>query len=196
MVRSVIRSRLVSVTAMGASGWHARVSYQDDISAALQQARRDAYRRGDFYRMSPNEKARAMDEEEYVAWGIAQIKASVPPELADLEWSGDEHRIEWRAAQVVVTGPDSLLDAQPFSGTHSVIDMTDVADEPGHTMVSPAPQEYLMELFGTTEPTVAAIEAAIEAHAIHGFNRWHGMYLIGYVDNKPVEIFFVGHSGD
>ncbi|MEU7867374.1 hypothetical protein [Dactylosporangium sp. NPDC049140] len=181
---------------MGASGWHARVSYQNDVRAALQQARWDAYRRGAFYRESPNEQARALGEEEYVAWGIADIKASVPPELAGLEWSGDQHRTEWRAAQVVVTGPDSLVDAQPFSGTHSVIDMTGVADEPGHTMVAPAPREYLMELFGTTQPTVAAVEAAIEAHAMHGFGRWHGMYLFGYADRKPVEIFFVGRSGD
>src|SRR5262245_4975929 len=69
---------LVSVATMGASAWHARVSYQDDIGAALQQARWDAYRRGDFYRESPNEEARAMGEEEYVASGIAYIKASVP----------------------------------------------------------------------------------------------------------------------
>lgn len=172
------------------------MSYQDDVGAALQQARWDAYRRGDFYRLPPNEKARAMGEEEYVAWGIAQTKASVPVELADVEWTGDEYRDEWRAAQVVVTGPDSLLEAQPFAGTHSVIDMTQVADQPGYSVVSPTPQEYLMELFGTTRPTVAAIEAAIEAHAIHGFARWYGMYLVGYAGDKPAEIFFVGHSGD
>jgi hypothetical protein len=187
---------LVKVAGMGASAWHARVSYQDDIGAALQQARWDAYRRGDFYRMPPNEKARSMGEEEYVAWGIAQTRASVPAELADVEWSGDEHRDEWRAAQVVVTGPDSLVDAQPFSGTHSVIDMTHVADEPEYSAVSPAPQEYLMELFGTTRPTVAAIEAAMERHALDGFGRWCGMYLVGYTDDMPTDIFFVGYSGD
>jgi hypothetical protein len=53
-----------------------------------------------------------------------------------------------------------------------------------------------MELFGTTQPAVSAVEAAIEAAAIHGFGRWHGMYLLGYADNAPAAIFFVGHSGD
>jgi hypothetical protein len=172
------------------------VSYRDDIAAALEEARWDAYRRGDFYRMSSNERARSMGEEEYVAWGIAQTKASVPPELADVEWSGDEYRDEWRAAQVEVTGPDSLLEAQPFSGTHSVIDMTWVAAEPGHGAVAPAPQEYLMELFGNTQPAVAAVEAAVEARAVDGFARWQGVYLVGYVQSRPAEIFFVGHSGD
>lgn len=181
---------------MGASAWHARVSYQPDIGAALQQARADAYRRGDFYRHRPNEQARSMSEDDYVAWGIAQTKASVPPELADLEWSGDEYRDEWRAAQVVVTDADSLLEAQPFSGAHSVIDMTYVASEPEVHAVAPAPAEYLLGLFGTTQPPSAAIETAIDEHRISGFARWQGMYLIGYSDAEPREIFFVGYSGD
>jgi hypothetical protein len=96
----------------------------------------------------------------------------------------------------VVTSPDTLLQAQPFSGTHSVIDMTHVADEPGYNAVSPALPEYLMELFGTTQPAVPVVEAAIEAAAMHGFGRWHGMYLLAYADNAPAAIFFVGHSGD
>src|SRR5690348_7057209 len=91
IVRS--RDRILSV---GASAWHARVPYQHDIGAALEQARWDAYRRGDYYREPPNEEARAMDEEEYVARGVAWIKTSVPADLADVEWSGDEFRAEWR----------------------------------------------------------------------------------------------------
>jgi hypothetical protein len=47
----------------GASAWHARVPYQPDIGAALQQARWDVYRRGDYYREPPNEMARSLDEE-------------------------------------------------------------------------------------------------------------------------------------
>ncbi len=137
-----------------------------------------------------------MGEEEYVDRCIARIKASVPPDRADVEWSGDEFRGGWRAAQVIVTSPDTLLEAQPSAGTHSVIDMTRVADEPGYNVVAPAPPEYLMELFGTTRPAVSVVETAIEGAAIHGFGRWHGMYLLAYVDNTPAMIFFVGHSGD
>jgi len=172
------------------------VPYQHDVGAALQQARWDAYRRGDYYREPPSEEARAMGEEEYVAGCIAWIKASVPADLADAEWSGDQFRHQWRAARVVVTSPDTLLEAQPFSGTHSVIDMTQVADEPGYNTVAPAPPEYLLELFGTTQPAASAVESAIEAAAMHGFGRWHGMYLLAYADGAPTEIFFVGHSGD
>jgi hypothetical protein len=184
------------IIAMGASGWHARTSYQDSIDAALQQARLDAYNRGDFYRRPPNEQARSMGEEEYVAWGIERTKASLPPELADAEWSGDEYRDEWHAARIVVTGPDTLLSSQPESGTHSVIDMTHVADKPTYNAVAPASVNYLQELFGTPEPAVTAIEDAIAAGRIDDFGRWCGIYLIGYQDGRPDTIFFVGHSGD
>jgi len=180
---------------VGSSAWDARVPYQDEIGAALKQARQNAYDQGDFYRVSSADMARSMSEEDYLAWGVAQLKAVFPD---DDTWqpTGQEHRDEWRAAQVVVSGPDSLLESQPFSGTHSVIDMTHVADEPDYSAAAPPPAEYLRELFGTTEPSVAEIEAAINEHRLHGFGRGHGMYLIGYEEGKPKEIFFVGHSGD
>lgn len=128
-----------------------------------------------------------MSEEEYVAWGMDQVSGGADP---------DQFRQAWRAAHIVVTGPDSLLASQPESGTHSVIDMTHVADRPGFGAVAPAPAELLHEVFGTTQPTVAAIQNAIEENRIYGFRSWHGMYLIGYRDGEPDEIFFVGYSGD
>jgi len=81
---------LVTVAVMGASERSARSSYRHDISAALLEARWDAYKRGDFYRVAPDEQARSMSEREYVAWGIEQTKASAPAEVAGLEWGGDE----------------------------------------------------------------------------------------------------------
>ncbi len=92
--------------------------------------------------------------------------------------------------------PDSLLRAQPFSLTHSVIDMTHVADQPEYAAVAPAAEQHLVDLFGTTKPSVAAIDAAIQSGAIEGFGRGHGAYLIGYTDGLPDLIFFVGYSGD
>jgi len=185
-----------TVSDVGASGWQARVAFQADIGAALQQARQRAYDDRSFYRApSLSDEAGAMSEEEYVAWGIAQTRALFPD---DDTWepSGEEYRTEWQAAQVVVTGPDSLLASQPYSGTHSIIDMTHVADEPGYNAVAPASAEYLQEIFGTTQPTTAAVGAAIEDDRIHGFARWHGLYVIGYRDGQPEAIFFVGYSGD
>ncbi len=180
---------------MGASGWHARVPFQSDIAAALQQARQQAYDRGDFYRDPPSPQALAMSEEEYIALGIAEAKAWFPD---DDTWNPSDTapREEWRAAHVVVTGPDSLVEAQPFSAAHSIIDMTHVSDEPDHQAVAPATNGHLRQVFGTTQPTPDAIETAINDRQLVDFGGWRGMYLVGYRDGLPVEIFFVGHSGD
>lgn len=172
---------------MGASGWSARVPYQEDIAAALQQARQRAYEEGDFYRDPSVERLRSMSEEEYVAWGLAQVGGDADP---------DQFRWLWQAAQTEVTGPDSLLASQPESGTHSIIDMTRVSDRPAFGAVAPVPVELLQESFGTTRPTVEAVEKAIDEGRIYGFRSWCGMYLIGYRDDQPAEIFFVGYSGD
>ena len=185
--------------AMGASGWHSRVPYQDDIDAALQQARQHAYDTGDYLdNSSIAEEARSMSEEEYVARGIERLRAvfASDPVTATWEVTGEEDRIVWRAAQVIVTGPDSLLESQPYSGTHSVIDMTHVAEHPEEHAVTPSSDAYLEETFGTTRPAVEAIEDAIGQGRLGGFARWCGRYLIGYRDGQPAEIFFVGHSGD
>jgi hypothetical protein len=176
---------------VGASVWCVRVSYQDDIDAALQQARQDAYDRGDYYREEPDNRARSMTEQEYVAWGQAQV-----PVPEGWEPNSEEHREAWRAAQVEVTGPDSLLDAQPFSGTHSIIDMITVSDVPDYNTVAPAPEDRLLELFGTARPSTAVIEAAIARGDLEGFARWHGMYVLAFEDDKPSDIFFLGWSGD
>ena len=172
---------------MGASGWASQVPYQPDIAAALQLARWEAYRAGDYDRQAPLHEARTMTEDEYVAWFAAKY--------------GQEHvsrlvRDEWRAAQIDPVDPDSLLAAQPFSGTHSVIDMTGVAELPGYNVVAPAPDDLIETMFSTRTPTVADVEAAVSANRLDLYGRWHGTYVVGYEDGAPKTIFFIGHSGD
>jgi hypothetical protein len=49
--------------------------------------------------------------------------------------------------------PDTLLAAQPHSGTHSIIDMANgVSDRPRLGTVSALTVEELREAFGTTTP--------------------------------------------
>ncbi|MEV6964402.1 hypothetical protein AB0M47_04735 [Hamadaea sp. NPDC051192] len=87
---------------MGSSGWISWTSYQQDIEAALQQVRQDAYNRGEHYRQAPNMQAKTMSEEEYVAWEVAEMRRSWDEAFGD----GKD--------PVVLTGPDSLLQARSF----------------------------------------------------------------------------------
>jgi hypothetical protein len=183
---------------MGASLWSACAPYQHDLDAALQKARQDAYERGDFYREEPSAEARTMTEDEYVDRQMAEIRAGLPQEFIDEGWEpgDDDVREVWHAAQIEVTGPDTLLASQPFSGTHSVIDMTGVGKVPADGLVAPVPDAVLDDLFGTGRPNAADVEAAIGRHAIDDFGRGHGAYLIAYDGDNPAVIYFLGHSGD
>ncbi|GAB4060942.1 hypothetical protein [Catellatospora paridis] len=172
--------------------------YQHDVEAALEQARQDAYDRGDYYRVSPDMQARTMGEEEYVAWEMAALRRSLAEAFGDDFPDPDDSmaRDSWRAAQVEVTGPDSLLDAQIYSGAHSVIDMTGVAPSPEMGMVAPVPHDVLEEVFGTGRPAADAIAAAISRRSLEDFGRWYGAYVVAYDGEHPESIVFFGHSGD
>ncbi|MEU8007488.1 hypothetical protein AB0B66_40550 [Catellatospora sp. NPDC049111] len=183
---------------MGASSWTSRVPYQQDVRAALEVARQNAYDRGDYYRATPNTRARTMSEEEYVAWEMAELRLSLAEAFGDDAPEGDDTmaRDSWRAAQVEVAGPDSLLDAQIYSGAHSVIDMTGVAPSPELGMVAPVPDDDLEEVFGTCRPTADAIAAAIAGGNLEDFGRWYGAYVVAHDGDVPESIIFFGHSGD
>jgi hypothetical protein len=161
-----------------------QVPYQPDIAAALDVARWDAYRAGNYYQSEPTPEARAMSEDEYVRWCESTEGTQASLEVSE----------EWRAAQIDPVDPDSLLASQPFSGTHSIIDMTEVGSEPCEHTVAPAPAEVLDELFGTRTPTTAQVEDALDILDLYG--RWCGTYVVGHQEGRPHTIYFVGHSGD
>jgi hypothetical protein len=173
---------------VGASGWVSRVSYQPDIAAALETARWDAFRAGEFYR-SPDQlpHARTMIEDEFVAWCVEEFGPN-----ADSE----ESRFMWRDARTEPEDPDMLLASQPYSGTHSVIDMTAVADTPDDNTVAPVPDKALDAIFSTRTPDTDAVAAAVAGGELDLYGRWHGTYVVGYRNTAPEVIFFVGHSGD
>jgi hypothetical protein len=173
---------------VGASAWVSRVAYQPDIAAALQTARWEAFRAGDFYR-NPDElsEARGMTEDEFVAWCMEEWGPPV---------GGQQARFTWRAAQTEPGDPDALVATQPYSGTHSVIDMTGIADTPDYFMVAPVSDELLDAMFSTRTPTTDAVAAAVAAGKLDLYGRWHGTYIVGHRDGTPEVIFFVGHSGD
>ncbi len=173
---------------MGASAWASRVAYQPNIAAALETARWEAFRAGNFYR-SPDElpHARTMTEDQFVAWCVEEYGPQA---------DGEEARLMWRAARIEPNDPDTLLAAQPYSGTHSVIDMTGVADIPSYNKVAPVGDDQLDALFSTRTPSTDAVAAAVAEGKLDLYGRWHGTYIVGYRDDTPEEIFFVGHSGD
>ncbi|AUT02719.1 hypothetical protein CLI64_21245 [Nostoc sp. CENA543] len=99
---------------------------------------------------------------------------------------------------------EAVLDEYAEEGTSSILDMQEISLFPQAGAVSPVPENELIELFGTDQPTremVVSIlieEADQEAWETfwESINRGEGRYIVIYSENQPVEIFFAGYSFD
>ncbi len=174
---------------MGSTAWCYTVDYQSDVNAALQQLRQQVYERGDYYR-----EARDPD----LDMTEADFRASLAPRDTDPE-RYDAIVDEWleRKSRPVPTDLDTLVAAQPHSGTHSVIDMINgVSAEPSFATVSPLAPDNLMYIFGTLRPSANQVEAWMSTDLVDERDRWVGTYIISYDDDRPARIHFGGRSGD
>ena len=88
---------------------------------------------------------------------------------------------------------DARMDAAE-EGTHSILDLDRVADEPDFCVASPVSKESLRQLYGTTQPTREQVEE--NENFLEDVERGHGVYIVLYRDNKPDEIYFGGYSFD
>ncbi|SBT43575.1 hypothetical protein [Micromonospora auratinigra] len=173
---------------MGASQWRYTVVHRDDVGAALRQLRQEVYDRGEYYRESPDVDLDLTEEE---------FRAGLDPREDD---DGLTEAIieDWRERRrrPVPVDPDTLVAAQPHSGTHSIIDMVNgVSHRPGFATVSPLTSEELINAFGRTTPSADQVEEWMKAGGSPR-ERWVGSYVISYHDGRPGHIHFHGYSGD
>ncbi|MFC4998497.1 hypothetical protein ACFPIJ_11695 [Dactylosporangium cerinum] len=165
------------------------MDYQADVNAALQQLRQQVYERGDYYRESRDPDL-DMTEDEF--------RASLAPRDTDPERYDAivEDWLERRSGPTPID-PDTLVEAQPRSGTHSIIDMVNgVSAEPAFATVSPLADDNLIYTFDTVKPSASQVEAWMGTDIAGERDRWVGTYIISYHDGRPAHIHFGGHSGD
>jgi hypothetical protein len=93
---------------------------------------------------------------------------------------------------------EDLLEISGESGTHSILDVMDVAERPSAGVVAPLSRSELVGAFGSERPTRLDVErASTSLEAIRSRRgRWTGSYIILYEKDKPAEILFFGYSGD
>lgn len=201
---------------MGGSLWHYFVPHDDDVSAALQQLRRDVFARGDYEsdtKMTPEERKALFDDvrPELDPWvqKTKELSTGLPPDLADLYVGAAEHIRSELMKDDVDLGEDEkkpetieeLLEMRAESGTSSILNITHVSDEPEFCAVSPMPVERVREIFGTDKPTRKMVESKVGCPELADddpviMEGWQGYYFTVYRDGRPHEIFFVGSSGD
>jgi hypothetical protein len=89
---------------------------------------------------------------------------------------------------------EEVMENMDEDGTGSILDIMQVSDTPDFCTVSPLPDETLVELFSTAQPTRQMIERNMAFY--EDIDRGQGVYIIAYKDGKPSEIFFGGYSFD
>jgi hypothetical protein len=92
---------------------------------------------------------------------------------------------------------DSIEEAMEESdadGTRSILDISQIGSEPDFCTATPLPDDVLEELYGTTRPTRAVVEANMDF--LEDVDRGHAVYVTLYRDGQPDELLFAGYSFD
>jgi hypothetical protein len=164
---------------MGASQWGYATPYQADIHAALQDLRQKTFRAGAYYTPTKFQE---------------QLLKDVPRLPLGMRL---------RAQIAVLRGrfqspPQSiheLIERNGEEGTHSILDIEAVSDTPQFGTVSPLRDHQLVDIFGTTKPTLAMVTDKLDA-CCSLRSRWEGLYIVAYEADTPTHICFAGFSGD
>lgn len=87
------------------------------------------------------------------------------------------------------------LQASDADGTRSILDIFKIADTPTYCAAAPLTEAELSGFFGTPRPPVDALESP-PSELYDLIPRGMARYVIGYEDDKPRKVLFIGYSYD
>jgi hypothetical protein len=90
---------------------------------------------------------------------------------------------------------DQLLEQAAECGTHSILDITEVAARRRAGAAAPLPERTIQKVFGNPQPTHDQVEASW-AEIAEMLGREQAYYLVVFRDGQPHEYAFIGCSGD
>lgn len=167
---------------VGASGWWTRVPYNPDIEAAFNQAQQTTLQTRDYFAWW-NTPWASTDELEEMVEDLGGVTDDV---------AGTIERI--RAGQPP-TSIDAIRVLADADGTHSILDMAGISEEPIPMMMCPLPVDALERTFGTDQPSPERVEEHRD-DLVEFMEGWVGVYVIAYTDGQPTDIYFGGITGD
>ncbi len=192
---------------MGASGWTYKPPYHPDIEAALRRLQREVFERGEYFkpwkvtwRYFDSLLAKPLDQlddhERQIRRYHEALLGKPPDRLEDHERQYIEGlRSFLPDRDFVPASIEELLRTNAESGTHSILDIDGIADNPTFGVATPVPDEELVRALGTTQPTAEDVESVVSDFC-ENLERWQAVYFIVYKDGQPHEVRFVGRSGD
>jgi hypothetical protein len=196
---------------MGATGWTYFVPYEADIAAALQRLREDVFSRGLYSSggaVTKSDFEAALEvcgsdlESTLQMFAERAADPSLPKQMrekfASLARQYSNTGLAKGAPSAQSRTIAELLERQGEAGTHSILDIVGVSNEPGFAAVHPLPAATLVRVFHTDKPSRRQIERKYSEGALEQYTseRWQGIYIIAYRNGIPDEVFFVGCSGD
>lgn len=90
--------------------------------------------------------------------------------------------------------PDEALMASEEEGTHSILDITKISRTPAMCTACVFDDDELQRYFGTTRPTLEAIEGCEELW--NDIDRGSARIAIAYENTRPAQLVFMGYSFD
>jgi hypothetical protein len=203
---------------MGATGWTYFTPYHPDPAVALGRLRQEVFARGDH--RNPGDFRRWMRlfaattpemRENPIIHRLARIEDAL--ETGSEEGLTEQERGELQlmrrlherdamygvlagAPPFLPTTIEELLERAAADGTHSILDITHVAEHPEFAAASPLDEELLDEGFGTQRPTREQVTPDFLMRLGGALERWQAFYFALYRDGRPSEYVFVGCSGD
>jgi len=169
---------------MGANSYAYFTPYQRDIQAALNALRVREFEAGRY-----DPAMQMADPPAYMFEFTFPLDDSVPS-------PGAQH-----------ASIEEAMDAAMESGTRSILDISQITSRPDYSAACPLDPDDMTKLFGSTEPTRAAVERVLLQGEPAGegdpyelfwdrIERGQARYLVVYDGSQPSEIFFAGFSWD
>jgi len=186
---------------MGASTWEYYVPYEANINAAFLKLCEAVYPEVAKWHPARSEQIAQLENE------LQRLDALYPhskqdPHQAEIRESHEEDIVNalerLRTLPEPRTTQERIIELRLIcgvDGTGTILDMKGVSTKPGYFEIAPLPNEELISLFNTVQPTKSMIE--INKHRL--FSLWKiqmGNYIILYTGDQPSEIYFAGSSGD
>lgn len=158
---------------MGATGWEYFTEWREDVEQAYEQLRARVFAAGEF--QCTDGEPIYNGEDWLEGLGVARAPRPVRPP-------------GWKPATI-----EEAVSHMGLDGTHSILDAFGVSESPEFGKVSPAPEGWLVEVYGSARPMRAEVEARrIPAQLIED----RMVYFAVWEEGRPRWWYFQGQSGD
>ena len=172
---------------MGASAWNYFTAYKNDIEEALRELKEEVFRKKQYYVPDHSNLPATFEE-----W-VMEHNLKIPDHKIET-WKKDFYGMKERSS-IVPTTIEELIKLNMDSGTHSILDISEISDSTDANRSGTISRSDLIRLFNTEMPDHDMIQSMSE-ELLEFRGRGFCTYLVVYKNGLPDEYFFTGYSGD